>query len=409
VVVTVGPSGAGGAQFTITEADLTTAGGNTDEVLAQVIKDNIDSLGIDGLTTTVGGSGTAELTIDSTSTQAIDIDIAVNGTAAGANAGTTTVAGATGATASGTTATFDVATADGSVTAGDVTLTLGGETFTATNVAAAAGGVAAEIVSQYEASSSQIDGIELSVDGSDNLVVTNLNTDRSFDGLAIDTSALGTAGNDDVNAVSLGNATARGIDITIGAGEIAEGDSFAVTIGDDTATYVAGANDDVNDVVRGLQAVIAADGPSDVSTTLTLSTNTETTGAAITINSDVGKTVSVAEARGGTATGDLYALGQIDVRTADGAAKALNSIESLIQTNIDASAEFGASERRIEIQSDFMGSLIDSFKSGIGSLVDADLEEASARLQALQVQQQLGVQALSIANQAPQNILALFR
>ncbi|MEO1275362.1 MAG: flagellin, partial [Pseudomonadota bacterium] len=68
-----------------------------------------------------------------------------------------------------------------------------------------------------------------------------------------------------------------------------------------------------------------------------------------------------------------------------------------------------ASERRIDIQSDFMSSLIDSFKSGIGALVDADLEEASARLQALQVQQQLGVQALSIANQAPQNILALFR
>jgi flagellin len=48
-------------------------------------------------------------------------------------------------------------------------------------------------------------------------------------------------------------------------------------------------------------------------------------------------------------------------------------------------------------------------KAGIGSLVDADMEEASARLQALQVQQQLGVQSLSIANQAPQSILSLFR
>jgi flagellin len=53
--------------------------------------------------------------------------------------------------------------------------------------------------------------------------------------------------------------------------------------------------------------------------------------------------------------------------------------------------------------------LTDSLKSGIGSLVDADMEAASARLQALQVQQQLGTQALSIANQAPQNILSLFR
>jgi len=48
-------------------------------------------------------------------------------------------------------------------------------------------------------------------------------------------------------------------------------------------------------------------------------------------------------------------------------------------------------------------------KNGIGALVDADMEEASARLAALQTQQQLGIQALTIANQAPQNILALFR
>ena len=66
-------------------------------------------------------------------------------------------------------------------------------------------------------------------------------------------------------------------------------------------------------------------------------------------------------------------------------------------------------EKRLDIQNEFTNKLIDSFKAGIGALVDADLEEASARLQALQVQQQLGIQALSIANQAPQNILALFR
>ena len=48
-------------------------------------------------------------------------------------------------------------------------------------------------------------------------------------------------------------------------------------------------------------------------------------------------------------------------------------------------------------------------KMGMGALVDTDMEEASAKLQALQTQQQLGVQALSIANQAPQTILQLFR
>jgi flagellin len=81
----------------------------------------------------------------------------------------------------------------------------------------------------------------------------------------------------------------------------------------------------------------------------------------------------------------------------------------MIQTAIDASAAFGSSEARISIQSNFISDLSDALKSGIGSLVDADMEEASARLQALQVQQQLGIQSLSIANQAPQSVLALFR
>ncbi len=56
-----------------------------------------------------------------------------------------------------------------------------------------------------------------------------------------------------------------------------------------------------------------------------------------------------------------------------------------------------------------MSKLVDTLESGIGNLVDADLAKESARLQALQVQQQLGAQSLSIANQAPQIILSLFQ
>ncbi|HMO73481.1 MAG TPA: flagellin, partial [Paracoccaceae bacterium] len=74
-----------------------------------------------------------------------------------------------------------------------------------------------------------------------------------------------------------------------------------------------------------------------------------------------------------------------------------------------ATANFGSVQKRIDIQNDFVGKLTDALRAGIGTLVDADMEAASARLQALQVQQQLGIQALSIANQQPQNVLALFR
>jgi flagellin len=72
-------------------------------------------------------------------------------------------------------------------------------------------------------------------------------------------------------------------------------------------------------------------------------------------------------------------------------------------------AELGAQSKQIEKHNIFVGKLMDSLEVGIGNLVDADMAKESARLQALQVQQQLGAQALSIANQAPQIILSLFK
>ena len=114
-------------------------------------------------------------------------------------------------------------------------------------------------------------------------------------------------------------------------------------------------------------------------------------------------------AAGGEATGGLFGLDDIDVTTNEGADAALSNIETLISNSIDAAAEFGSAQGRIEIQRDFIGKLTDSLRAGIGTLIDADMEEASARLQALQVQQQLGIQSLSIANQSPQSILSLFR
>ncbi|MFV3076836.1 flagellin [Niveispirillum fermenti] len=100
---------------------------------------------------------------------------------------------------------------------------------------------------------------------------------------------------------------------------------------------------------------------------------------------------------------------------ADGSANAaaaqtqLLALETHMDTVISAAAEFGNVGKRLDLQADFTSKLVDSLNEGIGTLVDANLNEESARLQALQVQQQLGIQALSIANQAPQNILSLFR
>lgn len=111
-----------------------------------------------------------------------------------------------------------------------------------------------------------------------------------------------------------------------------------------------------------------------------------------------------------TGTGGLADLSALDVSTSSvTAAAALGDIETLLQTAIDAAAAFGSSQASIKSQADFVTTLTDSLKAGVGSLTDSDIEAASAKLQALQVQQQLGVQALSIANQQPQALLSLFR
>ena len=89
------------------------------------------------------------------------------------------------------------------------------------------------------------------------------------------------------------------------------------------------------------------------------------------------------------------------------------AVQTALTTSISnvnqALGDLGAQARQIEAHNSFVSKLTDTLNTGIGNLVDADLAKESARLQALQVQQQLGAQALSIANQAPQVILSLFK
>lgn len=95
--------------------------------------------------------------------------------------------------------------------------------------------------------------------------------------------------------------------------------------------------------------------------------------------------------------------------SAAAATTALGIIDTALATVNSGLASLGAQAKQIETHNVFVSKLMDSLESGIGKLVDADLAKESARLQALQVQQQLGAQALGIANQAPQIILSLFR
>jgi flagellin len=126
--------------------------------------------------------------------------------------------------------------------------------------------------------------------------------------------------------------------------------------------------------------------------------------------------VSVTRAADGTVAAEKMTVTAQDLETLGAALTLTNdadgnldAVDTLIDTANEAAAAFGAAQARIEAQGEFLAKQADALKTGVGALVDADMEEASARLTALQTQQQLGIQALSIANQNPQNILALFR
>jgi flagellin len=95
--------------------------------------------------------------------------------------------------------------------------------------------------------------------------------------------------------------------------------------------------------------------------------------------------------------------------TAAASSTMISTIESSLENVNAALARLGSKSKQLSIQNEFIGKLIDTLNGGIGNLVDADLAKESAMLQSLQVKQQLGVQALAIANSAPGIALSLFR
>ncbi len=105
---------------------------------------------------------------------------------------------------------------------------------------------------------------------------------------------------------------------------------------------------------------------------------------------------------------DISALTDTDNDLAD-LEQMIGWVDDGISSMTTAASNLGAVKQRTNLQKEFVSSLMDAIERGIGTLVDADMNEESTRLQALQVQQQLGVQALSIANQNSQSILSLFR
>jgi flagellin len=246
------------------------------------------------------------------------------------------------------------------------------------------------------------------------LSLTN-GTGATFGGTAVtDVSIMSNGGTAAGTAATVATGATQAVTIA----SVAGGNSYrlelddsagANSIGTRTFEYVAGVNDSTASVAENLTEQLSTFLAATGETNYTVSVTDDVISVTNASGDDL--SVTAETATGGTAgtAGGLGALNTLDVTTGAGATSALTAIEGLLDKSIDAAASFGSDQKRIENQDSFVSSLVDSLNTGIGGLVDADMEAASAKLQALQVQQQLGTQALSIANQAPQSLLSLFR
>jgi len=182
------------------------------------------------------------------------------------------------------------------------------------------------------------------------------------------------------------------------------------TLGVSTGTIA-----DIDKMVSVTQAALAKAGVTGV--TVGKVTNALTFTSATTTGTSQISVSNVAAAAGAS----VMSVGDIDITklTAFGAVtgaqqkEVLSAYISIVNEAINkvttAAATLGSVASRIDMQKNFVNTLMDTIEKGVGGLIDADMSEESTKLQALQVKQQLGVQALSIANQSAQNVLSLFR
>ncbi len=133
-----------------------------------------------------------------------------------------------------------------------------------------------------------------------------------------------------------------------------------------------------------------------------------TNGIAFLADADATRTVTLSAQNLSVGGAIITIAANASLGTASLAATVVGAIQTSLDNVNQALADLGSDLKKMEAHRTFVGKLMDSLTEGVGNLVDADMAKESARLQALQVKQQLGVQALSIANTEPQIILSLF-
>lgn len=230
----------------------------------------------------------------------------------------------------------------------------------------------------------------------------------------------------DSNAASFTNQTVYDVTFSVTSGSVQtdlDGKFGGAAATGDTAnvTFMIGGKEQDAVVTK------AASGYDIAFSSLSAYTDTATPGIGLKGSSNIDSTIAIGvgthtnfvEASGildkvdGVTGASVYSL---DISGLSDSATDLNTLNAMtkqvdaaIASMTSAGSDLGSVKSRVSLQQSFVSSLMNSIDKGIGALIDADMNEESTRLQALQVQQQLGVQALSIANQSSQSILSLFR
>jgi flagellin len=134
-----------------------------------------------------------------------------------------------------------------------------------------------------------------------------------------------------------------------------------------------------------------------------------THGISVLASSDGAKRITVQSENMSLSGGIVMFGAAASISTQAQASAMIATVETSLTNVNSALARLGSGSKKLSVQATFVQNLSDTLTTGIGNLVDADMATESAKLQSLQVKQQLGVQALSIANQSPQVILSLFK
>lgn len=267
-----------------------------------------------------------------------------------------------------------------------------------------------------------------------NIKLFDANADTAYKALTFGTTATMVFNASAVGGATATTATTGLIDVAVAGGGTYQIDvSESTTIGDLAKKFralgIEGLTVGINTAGTGLEfrnrgAAVTITSAADAGHGGVAATTTVTANSSLTTETKKGvldKTYDVFRSTNGAAA----AWGTFSIAGADDAlnisaltdsASDLAALETYVAAVDNALAEIttsasslGAIKSRVGLQQDFVKSLTDSLDRGIGQLVDADMNAESTRLQALQTQQQLGIQALSIANGNSQSILSLFR